>query len=252
MRVKRVSVAVTAACAALALVVAAAPTGSSAVRVATCSSGYVAAIVGGAPKCLRAGEFCSAAHEADYERYGFTCVAGHLRAGATPAPPPAPAAPAPVDPGATRLLHAQTRTSGCRVGALPDPRCTPGAYSAGLTKAVICSPSFRTSTIRHVSESTRHQVEQEYGLAPRSYGRTLEVDHLVSLELGGSNAIANLYPEQLTYPHGQPGYRVKDRLENAAHDAVCSGKITLTYAQHQIAANWEVLYRKLFGVSPVA
>jgi len=29
---------------------------------------------------------------------------------------------------------------------------------------------------------------------------------------------------------------------------VCSGRITLTYAQHQIAANWEVLYKKLFGV----
>lgn len=248
MRVKRVSVAVAAACAAFALVVVAAPAGSSAVpQTAACSSGYVDAIVGGAHKCLHAGEFCSAASEADYERYGFACVDGHLRTGAS-APAPAPATPTGVVPGATVLLHPRTRSAGCKVGALPDPRCTPGAYSAGLTKAVICSPTFRTSSIRDVSEATRHEVEQEYGLVPRSYGRTLEVDHLISLELGGSNSIANLFPEKLTYPNGQPGYRVKDRLENAAHDAVCSGRITLTYAQHQIAANWEVLYKKLFGV----
>jgi hypothetical protein len=149
----------------------------------------------------------------------------------------------------TVLLHPQTRSTGCKVGALPDRRCTPGAYSAGLTKAVVCSPTFRTSTIRNVSEAMRHQVEQEYGLAPRSYGHTLEVDHLISLELGGSNSVANLFPEKLAYPHGQPGYRVKDRLENAAHDAVCNGTITLAYAQHQIASNWQLLYKKLFGVS---
>src|SRR3954454_13558663 len=46
-----------------------------------CRSGYVDAVVGGVHKCLHAGEFCSAAREADYERYGFSCVDGHLRAG---------------------------------------------------------------------------------------------------------------------------------------------------------------------------
>src|SRR3954469_1692195 len=46
-----------------------------------CRSGYVDAVVGGVHKCLHAGEFCSAAREADYERYGFSCVDGHLRSG---------------------------------------------------------------------------------------------------------------------------------------------------------------------------
>jgi hypothetical protein len=32
---------------------------------------------------------------------------------------------------------------------------------------------------------------------PKKYGKTLEIDHIVSLELGGSNDIANLYPERV-------------------------------------------------------
>jgi hypothetical protein len=85
---------------------------------------------------------------------------------------------------------------------------------------------------------------------PKSYGRSLEIDHIVSLELGGSNDPANLYPELAVPPNHQPGYHVKDKVENAAHQAVCSGQITLAYAQHQIAANWELLYKRLFGAPP--
>lgn len=52
--------------------------------ISACSSGYVDAVIGGEHKCLHAGEFCSAGHEADYERYGFTCVNGRLQSGAPP------------------------------------------------------------------------------------------------------------------------------------------------------------------------
>jgi hypothetical protein len=72
------------------------------------------------------------------------------------------------------------------------------------------------------------------------------------LELGGSNDIANLYPEKATLPGHAPGYHVKDKLENGAHKAVCTGTINLRSAQQQIASNWELLYKKLFGVAPTA
>ena len=62
----------------------------------------------------------------------------------------------------------------------------------------------------------------------RLYGRTIEIDHIVSLELGGSNDIANLYPEPGS---GRANYHVKDRLENKLHDLVCSGAMTLRAAQ---------------------
>ncbi len=79
---------------------------------------------------------------------------------------------------------------------------------------MICASSFRTSTIRNVPQSEKYTVEQEYGMAARLYGHTIEIDHIVSLELGGSNDLANLYPN--LYPekaNSHPGYHVKDKLE---------------------------------------
>ena len=70
---------------------------------------------------------------------------------------------------------------------------------------------------------------------------TLEIDHIVSLELGGSNDIANLYPEKA---NAHPGYHVKDKLENKLHDLVCDRTMTLRSVQRQITANWQVLYKK--------
>ena len=157
----------------------------------------------------------------------------------------------PIDVGVTVLLTKRTKTSGCTLAVLSDRRCSPGAYSSKLTKAVICSPSFRTGPIRNVPDSVKHQVEIEYGLEPRGYGSALEIDHIVSLELGGSNDPANLYPEQATFSGGGPGYHVKDVLENAAHKAVCAGKVGLRTAQREIARDWQLLYKRLFGVAPI-
>ena len=154
------------------------------------------------------------------------------------------------DVGSTVLLAPRSRTSGCRLGALPDRRCSPGAYYSGLSRTVICAASFHTGSIRNVPESEKHAVEVEYGLSPRAYGSTLEIDHIVSLELGGSNAIANLFPEEATLPGHAPGYHVKDRLENRLHALVCRGRITLADARRQIATNWEAGYLKVFGVAP--
>jgi hypothetical protein len=145
------------------------------------------------------------------------------------------------------LLARRTKPSGCVLGANPDRRCSPGAYYSRLTKAVICSPSFRTTAIRNVPQSEKYDVEREYGMAARHYGSALEIDHIVSLELGGSNDIANLFPEKL-YAH--PGYRVKDRLENKLHDLVCAGTMTLRAAQRGIASNWQALYEKIHGRAP--
>lgn len=152
------------------------------------------------------------------------------------------------DLGRSVLLHAKTRSTGCRLGAEPDRRCSPGAYYSGLTKPVICASSFHTSSIRNVPDSEKHQVEVEYALAPKPYGSTLEIDHIVSLELGGSNDIANLFPEKA---NAHPGYRAKDKLENKLHDLVCAGKIGIRAAQQQIAADWEALYKQVFGTAPV-
>lgn len=150
-------------------------------------------------------------------------------------------------PGRTRLLAHRVQQSNCRLGALPDRRCSPGAYSAGLTKGVLCSAGFRTGDYRNVPLAEKHAVEQEYGLAPKAYGSTLEIDHIVSLELGGSNDIANLYPERAA---AHPGYHVKDKLENKLHKLVCANLLDLTRTRRAIASNWERLYTKIYGVAP--
>lgn len=149
--------------------------------------------------------------------------------------------------GPTVLLLPRTRTGGCRLGPLPDRSCSPGAVYSKLTKSVICSASFRTGDYRNVPAAEKHAVEAEYGLEPRPYGSTLEIDHIVSLELGGSNDIANLFPERADVA---PGYHVKDKLENRTHELVCAGRLSLRSAQHRIASDWEALYRRVFGTSP--
>jgi hypothetical protein len=50
--------------------------------------------------------------------------------------------------------------------------------------------------VRHVTAATKRQVFAEYGVDPKS--DKFEVDHLISLELGGSNAIGNLWPQSYT------------------------------------------------------
>src|SRR5439155_19822988 len=65
--------------------------------------------------------------------------------------------------GVTVLLGPRRKTSGCRLGANPDRRCSSGAYYSKLTKALLCSPGFRTSAIRNVPESEKFAVARGYG-----------------------------------------------------------------------------------------
>ena len=74
------------------------------------------------------------------------------------------------------------------------------------------------------------------------HSKKTELDHLVSLELGGANDAANLWPE---YP---PTPNPKDKVENALHAAVCDGRVKLTAAQNAIASNWETA-EQVLGLS---
>jgi hypothetical protein len=152
-----------------------------------------------------------------------------------------------VEVGTTVLLADRTQTSGCTLGANPDRQCSPGAYYSKLTKSRICATDFRTGPIRDVSQSKKNAVKVEYGLQPVSFGNALEIDHIVSLQLGGSNDIANLFPEEAD---AHPGYHVKDKLENKLHDLVCDGKRQLRATQRKIASDWQALYKSVYGVAP--
>jgi hypothetical protein len=154
------------------------------------------------------------------------------------------------DPGVPVPLAPRTQTTGCTLGPDPDPDCSPGAYAKKLTKKVICAGKgvFTTDDYRYVTDKTKRDVEAEYGLdTTKKYGQSLEIDHIVSLELGGSNDIANLFPEGL-YAH--PGYKIKDALETRVAHMVCDGKIGLRTAQRRIATDWQGLYKDVYGKPP--
>jgi len=136
----------------------------------------------------------------------------------------------------------------------PNPILTPGAKNPDITQANIsqniCKKGytsgldFRGNKVRNVSESTKNQVYKEYGI-DKTVGGPYEVDHLISLELGGSNDIKNLWPQSyVTQPYNA---RNKDALENRLHAMVCSGNISLAQAQKEISIDWISAYRKYFG-----
>jgi hypothetical protein len=52
-----------------------------------------------------------------------------------------------------------------------------------------------------------------------------EIDHLIPLELGGSNDVKNLWPQP---QDPRPGSFEKDSLENDLHHRVCNGEMSLT------------------------
>lgn len=136
-------------------------------------------------------------------------------------------------------LPGRSKTAACAInGALPDPGCTPGAVFPDITSAQICVSGY-SSTVRNVPESEKSAVYAEYGIASHSAGE-YEVDHFISLELGGTNDIANLWPEPA---NPTPGFHQKDAVENYLHAQVCSGAVSLQQAQQKIASNWLVVYQ---------
>jgi 5-methylcytosine-specific restriction endonuclease McrA len=146
--------------------------------------------------------------------------------------------------GRSVTLGPVTRRSGCHVrGPLPDAGCTPGTRFSRVTKARVCRSGYSQS-VRSVPKSTKDAVYRAYGMSRHFDGRSGEVDHLVSLELGGTNARSNLFPEAAT---PRPGSHEKDKLENRLHAEVCSGRITLRRAQHLIATDWLAAYHERFG-----
>jgi hypothetical protein len=147
-----------------------------------------------------------------------------------------------------RHHHARPRAATRRgVPAVDVPRrsLTPGAAFA-VGKARICVSGYSAS-VRNVPQAEATAVYDRYGVAHVPYAH--EVDHLVSLEIGGSNAIANLWPEPYA---GRWGARTKDVLENRLHELVCSGRLALRKAQRIEARNWVAAYRRYVGGTPTA
>jgi len=145
-------------------------------------------------------------------------------------------------PAHSLALDLRTLSANCHIaGPLPDHACSPGAVFTDATVAQICVSGY-TKTVRNVPTSLRKKVFAEYGIAlPVPFG-SYENDHIIPLELGGSNDIANLFPESA---QPVPGFHEKDVVENYLNQEVCAGRVALPVAEQQIATDWIAVYDKL-------
>ena len=73
----------------------------------------------------------------------------------------------------------------------PNPTLTPGDVFPGVTAREVCVSGYSKS-VRSVSSAEKAAVYQRYGIA--NLQGAAEVDHFISLELGGSNQLTNLWP----------------------------------------------------------
>ncbi len=131
---------------------------------------------------------------------------------------------------------------------LPKSQLTPGAVYENATKETICTPGYSqavSKTVAYVPPDQKKQVYNAYGIKNYKSGK-YAIDHLISPDLGGSNDVSNLWVEPY---HGEWNVHQKDKVESELHHRVCSGKIPLTEAQHEIATDWIAAYKRYVGKS---
>lgn len=130
-------------------------------------------------------------------------------------------------------------------GLMPNKTLTPGAIDPRVTQAnieqTICVPGY-TATVRNVTVATKRKVFEEYGLDYANHSGDYEVDHFVSLEIGGLNDLSNLWPQRYA---PKPGAREKDVVETHLHRVICKGQMSLSAAQAIIMNDWYGCYQKI-------
>lgn len=177
----------------------------------------------------------------------------------TPAPAPQPeitpenenlAKAQAIQPGPGRYYH-----SGSTL--MPNPEITPGLTRPDATEESVCNGG-STKQFRNTTETMKQQVYAAYAVKPhtgvcedttrttkdgKQVTESCEIDHVVSLELGGADDKRNLFPQPYNPAVGL-GAHDKDKVENFLHRAVCSGhSMSLKDAQHAIATDWVQVYR---------
>jgi hypothetical protein len=189
--------------------------------------------------------------------------------GCTPTPPPpvtAPARPstplptviANVTPVAASPCHYRFAANGA---FLPDLNCTPGEGEPDITDDTVLQTfciagwmdQYRPRPATAVTNRLKYQSIVDYGWAAdltqaQAMAGGFEEDHLDAHEIGGLSGVhlaSNGRPTNLwAEPDNSPN--AKDKVEGAAHDAICGeGEITRSYALQAMADDWTALAARL-------
>jgi hypothetical protein len=191
---------------------------------------------------------------------GSASTGSSSAAGASSAASPGAAGVIPVGPGprSRYTVQPQPAPGTCRYRtegryALPDPACTPGATNPKVTQANVATTICRggySSDIRPPADITgREKAANALSYGYKGSMKTGEYDHLISLSLGGDpNDPRNLWVEPNDRKGATGTNNSKDSVEDAAHAAICNGRMTLAEVQQGIATDWPALGRRL-GVS---
>lgn len=169
---------------------------------------------------------------------GALVVLGAIVLGVRPAAPPIRAF------GGLKAFPASPHVTGtypkeCTLGSsnghpVPDRSCTPGSVAAGAS--ALCTTA--TEPAAPPSQelfSTMDAAQTAYGVRV-SNGGAISLDHLVPLDLGGSNDISNLWP--LPSKEDDRAGREKAAVDATLNKAVCAGTIGLGAAQNALSINW--------------
>lgn len=147
---------------------------------------------------------------------------------------------------------------------LPDAKLTPGVALTNVTIEQLCTKGYANvlnGGVRNVPASEKRAVFIEYfGSVPANPG-DYEIDHLISLELGGSNEQGNLWAERyVNKVNGVDfGAHTKDKLEDRMAamlraDLKANGHdhatILLKQFQDEISTNWIQAYNKYLTAQP--
>jgi hypothetical protein len=124
---------------------------------------------------------------------------------------------------------------------------TPVGADEAVDRARICRVGFARAGRPSEAEWQRLKAAAmaRAGL-PWSERNNFELDHRVSLCLGGASTLDNLALQ----PWAEA--RLKDHLEAVVCRAVCEGTMELYWAQKMMYNNWQELYRQVFGETPDA
>ena len=84
---------------------------------------------------------------------------------------------------------------------IPDPDCSPGAVNPTLTLTVLQAKGFTTKCVRDQasSASEKQKTYTWYNIKKPAHNsgstQVCELDHIISLELGGADTLENLWPQ---------------------------------------------------------